>query len=385
MHEKDVVIAGGRVVTPQGVLEPGTVYLQEGRITGVKAGFGALHGGAETIDAQGLTVAPGLIDLHVHGAMGHDTMDATPEALAAIGGFLARHGVTSYLATTMAATPADTLRAVGNAAGFLGARGGAELLGVHLEGPYLNAGKKGAQRADHVRAAQRGEYEALLALGAIRLITLAPEAGGALDLIRLAVGRGVRVSLGHTEATYDQVMDAVDAGLSQVTHTFNGMAPLHHREPGAVGAALTCDALYAQLIVDLVHLHPAVVRLAVRAKGTARIVLVSDAMRATGLADGAYDLGGQEVIVRGGEARLTTGVLAGSTLSLDRAVAHVMQAAGVSLEQALEMASATPARSLGLEGRKGGIAVGQDADLVLLDEDLTVVRTWVGGMTVYQR
>ncbi|MHB1294473.1 MAG: N-acetylglucosamine-6-phosphate deacetylase [Anaerolineae bacterium] len=385
MHEYDSVIGGGRVITPQGVLDPGAVYLEAGRIARVEAGGGVPVAAREVIDAGGLTVAPGFIDVHVHGALGHDAMDSSPEALAAMSGFLAQHGVTSYLATTMAADSAATLRAVRNVAACLGARGGADLLGVHLEGPYLNPGKKGAQRGDHVRAAHREEYEALLDLGAIRLITLAPEVEGALDLTRLAVSRGVRMALGHTAATYDQVMAAVEAGLNQATHTFNGMSPLHHREPGPVGATLSCDAIYAQLIVDLIHLHPAVVRLAVRAKGAARIILVSDAMRATGLADGIYDLGGQEVTVRGREARLADGVLAGSTLTLDRAVRNVMQAAGVPLEDALTMAAATPARALGLERRKGGIAEGLDADLVLLDGDLEVIRTLVGGATVFQR
>jgi N-acetylglucosamine-6-phosphate deacetylase len=367
------------------VFERGVVTLREGRIAEVREGGTAPSDAGTIIQAEGLTVAPGLIDIHVHGAVGYDTMDATPEAIQAMARFFASHGVTSFLATTMTADRQATLAAIRNVASCLGpVAGGAEVLGLHLEGPYVNDAQAGAQRVAAIRPAEREEYEALFEAGPVRLITLAPEVQGNRELIPFAMARGAAVAIGHSQASYEEVLEAVALGLSQATHTFNGMPPLHHRQPGPVGAVLSCDALRAQVIVDLVHIHPAVVKLIVRAKGVERTILVTDAMRAAGLSDGTYDLGGQAVMVKGGEARLASGRLAGSTLTLDRAVRNAMAAAGLTLPQALQMATLTPAQSLGLAKRKGSLEAGKDADIILLDEELEVVLTMVGGAVVYR-
>lgn len=381
-----IMVAGGRVLTPWRVLERGTVVVEGERIAAVLEGSPPDQGDAERIDAAGLWVVPGFVDIHIHGAAGHDTMDATPEALAGMARFLARHGVTGFLPTTVAAATEDILAAVKNVAACQKQDlDGARILGVHLEGPYLNPGRPGAQPAVHIRPADRAEYERFFAWGNVRCITLAPEMPGCRDLIAYAVERGAAAAVGHSAATYEEVLEAVALGLSQASHTFNAMPPLHHRRPGVVGAVLTCDELLAQVIADLVHLHPATVKLLVRAKGIRRTILVSDAIRATGLPDGLYELGGQPVRVREGIARLEPdGSLAGSTLTLDRALANVMAAAGISSAEALPAATAVPAASIGLADACGTLAPGRWADLVLLDASLQVHLTMVGGEVVYR-
>ena len=387
------IITGGRVVTPYKVLEPGTVIVREGRIAAVEKGVHSTSSGVHStsseervINAEGLTVAPGFIDIHVHGGAGHDTMDATPEAIEGMARFFACHGVTSFLPTTVTAGREETLAAIQNVARYVGERtGGAEVLGVHLEGPYVNQDKKGAQPLSYIRLAKREEYEAFFQAGPVRLITLAPEIAPNRKVIPFAVERGASVAVGHSVATYEEVLQAVSLGLSQATHTFNAMGDLHHRQPGTVGAVLSCDDIYAQIIVDFIHVHLAVVKLVVRAKYPERTILITDAIRAAGLSDGIYDLGGQEVTVKDGQARLSTGNLAGSTLTMDRAVRNVMKAADLSLPSALKMATVTPAHSIGLSDRKGSLVPEKDADVVLLDEKLQVVLTMVGGKVVYRR
>jgi N-acetylglucosamine-6-phosphate deacetylase len=335
------------------------------------------------IDATGLWVIPGLIDVHVHGSAGSDTMDATPAALQAMAGFFVRHGVTSYLPTTLAAPMQAIRAAIQNAADTPQSQGGAQHLGVHLEGPYLTSKYRGAQPLDWLRLPEPQEYEQWFEMGGVRLVALAPELPGAIELIDRGARNEVRFSVGHSAASYDQVVCAADHGLDHATHTFNGMTGLHHREPGTAGAVLADERIYAEIIVDGVHLHPAVVKLVVRAKGIGRTILVSDAIRACGLDDGDYDLGGQIVQVRSGIARTGSGSLAGSTLTLDVALRNVMRFAGVSINEALVMATATPAEALGLLPCKGIIQPGADADLALVDPDLRVWATMVNGVLVY--
>lgn len=334
---------------------------------------------------QGSLLAPGLIDVHVHGALGMDVMDADPEALRQMARFYAQHGVTSFLATTTTDAPDRLLAAVKNVAQVMAeGTGGAELLGTHVEGPYIDQGRRGAQDPAHIRAPQPDEYRRLFDTGAVRLITVAPEAPQVDELIAFALEHGAAVSIGHTRASYELVRHVVELGANQATHLFNGMEPLHHRDPGVVGAALTLDDVYCQLIADNVHIHPAVLKLAVRAKGTGRILLITDAMRGAGMPDGEYNLGGLAVTVLHGEARLPDGTLAGSTLTLDRALVNIMAATGLSLMDVLPMATANPARALNMP-QKGVIAEGKDADLIVLDDQARVMLTFVGGETVYRR
>ncbi len=379
-----IVIANGKVLTPAEILVRGSVVIEGERIVAVGAEPPPRQ--ADVIDATHLYVAPGLIDIHVHGGAGFDTMDATPEAIEGMARFFARHGVTSFLATTMTAGREQTLAAIANAARCQQAgTGGAHLLGVHLEGPYISVEQPGAQPVAEIRPADPREYEQFFAHGNVRLISLAPEIPANLALVSYACEHGAAVAVGHSSASYDEVLAAVRLGLTQACHTYNGMVGLHHRKPGTAGAALTCDQIYAQAIVDLIHIHPAMVKLLVRAKGVDRTVLITDAMRAAGLPDGEYDLGGQRVTVHGDEARLKQGgSLAGSTLTLDRALRNVMQATGVSLAEALSMATSVAAESIMLGHEVGALKPGHLADLVLLDEELNVRLTMVKGKVVYR-
>ncbi len=375
------VIANGIVLTPDERIDGGSVTVEEGRILLVERGRSAAP---PTIDARGCFVIPGFIDVHVHGADGFDTMDATPEAIQSMGRFMARHGVTAYLPTTVAASRQDTLASIANVRATPASLDGAEHLGVHLEGPYLNHQYRGAQPPQHLRAADPHEYEQWFESGVIRLITVAPEVDGVQDLVRLGTQRGIEFAVGHTAATYDQTLSAADAGLRQATHVFNGMPALHHREPGPVGAVLADDRIMPQVIADGVHLHPAVVKLLIRAKGIDRTILITDAVRATGMPDGEYALGDQIIHVRQGVARTAAGGLAGSTLTMDGALQNVIRFVGLSLQEALPMLTRVPADSIGCKGRKGRIASGYDADLVLVDDACRVRLTMVRGRVVYQ-
>jgi len=380
-----LVITGGLVVTPLDVLESADVVIEDGRIAGVGPGL-AGHGADQTIDATGLIVAPGFVDIHVHGSAGHDTMDGTREAIEGMARYFAAHGVTSFCPTTLtmaAEAIMQSVRAVHECQQRPPA--GARPLGVHLEGPYINAEKKGAQPAQYVRTARSLDYRDFFSLGNIRLISLAPEVDENKELIGFARGQGAAVAVGHSSATYEQVEEAVKLGLNQATHTFNQMEGLHHRKPGTVGAALLLEEIYAQMIADGIHLHRAVVDMVVRLKGPEKTVLITDAIRGAGMPDGEYELGGQAIVVCQGAVRLADGTLAGSCLSLDAAVRNVVEFTGCDLADAIQMATLTPARSIGLAHCKGSLEPGKDADVVLLDEALQVVATIVMGEVVCRR
>jgi len=379
------IIHSGTLITPHETLPNHDLVIEDGLIASIQPAEQNLSASREVqhIDARGLWVIPGLIDMHVHGSAGSDTMDATPAAIQTMAEFFARHGVTSYLPTTITAPSPAIDAAIHNIINMAQPRVGAQHLGVHLEGPYIGSQFRGAQPQEWLRSPDPQEYEKWFETGSIRLVALAPELPGAIEMIERGARQGIRFSVGHSSASYEQVEQAADHGLSQATHTFNGMTGLHHREPGAAGAVLTDERIYAEIIADGIHLHPAVVKLVVRAKGTGRTILVTDAIRAAGLKDGEYDLGGQIVQVRDGIARTSRGSLAGSTLALDAALRNVMRFAGLTIHDALKMATTTPAEALGLSSRKGIIRPGADADLALVDPDLNVQATIVNGALVY--
>lgn len=374
----------GTVVTPREVLPGHHVLVEDDRIAALGPGTPDVAD-AEVIDASGSLIAPGLIDLHVHGAAGHDTMDATPEAFDGMGRVFASHGVTSYLATTVSAPLESLHETIAAARDYRAPEDGALQLGLHLEGPYLNPDHRGAHRSADLRVPDPADYHKLIDEGVVRMITLAPELPGAGELIRYARSCGVEVALGHSGAGFEAVREAADDGLRHASHLFNGMAPLHHRDPGAAGAVLTDERVYAHVIADGIHVHPAMVQMAILAKGIERTVLISDAMRAADLEDGGYRLGEVDVVVRDGVARTAEGGLAGSTTTLDRAVRTVVERCETSPSEALRMATEVPAEAIGLGGRKGVIAPGADADLVVLDERLEVVATVVAGRVAYRR
>ena len=346
------------------------------------------------LDGSDCTLLPGFIDVHIHGSGGADMMDATPESLETMSRFLVKHGVTGFYATTVSASHSATLAAVENVARYAGTTQsgsddgqfkGARILGVHLEGPYLNPQFPGAQNPDFLRPPSESEFEELLAAGPVRMITLAPEVPGAGALIEAALAAGVRVVLGHTAATFEQASAAIDAGVSQATHTYNAMTGLHHRDPGTVGATLSDDRIYAQLIADGIHVHPAAMRILGRCKGPTRTLLISDANRAAGMPPGRYEMGRLPVIVKDGACRLEDGTLAGSVLALDAAVRNLMSATGWPLVQAWPSTSLSQAQAMGIDGEVGRIRSGARADLTLLDADAEVVATVVGGKLAYLR
>jgi N-acetylglucosamine-6-phosphate deacetylase len=379
-------IRGGRIITPRQSIEDGVIVIESGRVTAIESRRQLASQPPDTrvIDGEGYYVLPGLIDLHTHGAAGSDTMDATPQALERMADFHIKHGVTAFLPTTLASSGEAIGRALENLSQSRAKKSSAQPLGIHLEGPYLSQLHRGAQPAEWLRDPIPDEYRPWLDTGLVRLIALAPELPGALQLIQEGVARGVHFSAGHTGASYEQIYKAADEGLSQATHTFNGMLGLHHREPGAVGAVLDDSRIFCEAIADGVHVHPAVLRLLVRAKGVERTVLVTDSIRAAGLPDGEYDLHGQKIIIRDGVSRTVTGGLAGSTLTMNRAVINMVRFCELSLNQAVAMATASPAAALGLTGKKGVIQPGADADIILVDDGLNVKAAMVGGELVYQ-
>ncbi|MHB8732328.1 MAG: N-acetylglucosamine-6-phosphate deacetylase [bacterium] len=379
-----MIVSAGTVLAADRDLTPGAVVIEDGRIARVSA-EAAPAGALAFPDA---TLIPGLIDLQINGGAGVDCLRAGAPAYETLGRYLAATGVTAYLPTIVSA-PLEEMRRAGEAAAIAMRRGGPwpEILGVHFEGPYLNPLRRGAHRAQDLRIPDVDEMaEVVLRLdGALRLVTLAPELEGAEPLVRSLAAQGVLVSIGHTDAAFDDVQAAAKWGARMVTHLFNAMRGIHHREPGAAGGALVTPALALGLIADFAHVHPAILSLAAHAAGMGRIVLVTDAISAAGMGRGSFTLGAQTVDVKDGVPRLADGTLAGSVLQMHRAVSNFAAAAGVSRRDAVQAASLAPAKLLGLQRRKGRIAPGLDADLVVLGRDGEVLLTIVRGEIAYRR
>jgi N-acetylglucosamine-6-phosphate deacetylase len=383
-----VLIENAVLFTTGAVWQPGWLLAEAGRIRDLGAGEPppfAPGRVARRIDAQGHSLLPGFIDLHVHGAVGHEVMDARPAALQEMARFYARHGVTAFLPTTWTAprTAIDAaLAAVAEVAGPV--PGGAAILGAHLEGPYLNPEKCGAQDVRSIRRAEREEALAWLDTGLVRLIALAPEFEENEWLIVECARRGITTSAAHTTASYEAMQRAVTLGLRQVTHCFNAMVGLGHRELGTVGAAMSLPEINCELIADNLHVHPAVINILVQVKGPERVILVTDAVRGAGMPEGEYAIDDRTVTIRDGAVRLPDGTLAGSILTMERALANVAAATGRPLAELWPMSSRNAARAIGA-GSKGSLEVGMDADLVLLDAAGSVALTVVAGEIVYQR
>jgi N-acetylglucosamine-6-phosphate deacetylase len=366
------VLTAGRLWNGTALLDHPIVVMEDGQIVSIASRAAAeLPAHAHILDYPGATLAPAFFDIHIHGAAGHDVMEATPQAIATIGRFLAQRGTGSYLATTVTAPFDATLRALSGLARLIAqppAESQARPIGIHLEGPFLSHAKRGVHPPEHLLAPDIVLFDRLFqaAEGHIRLMTLAPELPGAAELTSHATARGVRVSVGHSNATAAETQAAIAAGAVSATHTFNAMRPLDHRESGILGVVLTTDTLFAELICEGIHVAPELVRLWSRAKGPTRAILVTDAMSATGMPDGEYQLGGLAVEVANGRATVG-GVLAGSLLTLDRALANFIQFTGAPLEQALPLLTANPAAMTGLSRHAGSLAPGQPANLVVLD------------------
>jgi N-acetylglucosamine-6-phosphate deacetylase len=382
-----VLIPGG-VVTPTEVLSGAGVRVEDGRIAAVGQASELAAGGGEVLEAPGALLIPGLIDVHIHGGDGLHFQKEDGPGLDRLMRTLASWGVTGALPTLGAMLAADLEQAVTRLRALAGrSTGGARMLGIHLEGPYFNPRKKGAQYAEAIRLPDRAETERLLELagGLVRLMTLAPEMEGADGVLAALREAGAIASAGHTEATYEDLLRTVPLGVRHATHTGNAMTGLHHREPGTLGGVLALDEINCELIGDGVHVHPAVMKSIWRAKGTERLILVSDATASAGLPDGEYHQGHRTVIIRDGKATLPDGTLAGSCSPLHRGVRNMVKLCGAQVHEAVRMASLNPARVAGCAEEAGSIETGKRADLVLVDDDFRPLLTMVAGEVVWQR
>jgi N-acetylglucosamine-6-phosphate deacetylase len=381
--QRQLALTRALVLTPFKLIEDAVILISNGKI--IALGPGATLGippGYREIDLEGLLIAPGLIDPHLHGGGGVEVMRGKTAALADLARFSATHGVTAFLATTMAAPETD-LQAVARSFAALASHSyqGARCLGLHLEGPYLAAGRAGFHRTDWLRPPSVAELERLQQNSdtGIKMVTLAPELPGALELAEALVKQGVVCSIGHSDADYETACQAAESGFTCVTHCFNQLRPWHHRDPGAVGAALTIDTLAVEVIADGFHLHPAVLELLWRAKGAQGLILISDGMAPARCGDGAFS--GYCGPVGAADGRVTTadGAVAGNSLTLEQAVKKFWEFTSCELTDAFRMATYNPAKLLGIEADKGSLAPGKDADLIALTPEFDVVLTMVGG------
>lgn len=377
-------IVNGKIVLPHAI-ETDKALLFDTKIWSIMNDDTALAQASEIIDAKGAYVCPGLVDVHIHGYLGADVSDGDKAGIRKMAEGIVKNGVTSFLPTTMTVSWPELERAFQAVRDLKpesesGGWQGAQILGVHAEGPFINKNKKGAQAEE---AILKPDIEKVLAYqDIIKLITVAPEVEGGMDFVRdLRQQTNITISIGHTEATYEQAVAAMHAGITHVTHTFNAMTPLMHRNPGVVGAALTED-VYCELIADTFHVHPGIYQLLTRDKRE-RLVLITDCVRAGGMPDGEYSLGGQPIFLKGIQCRLKDGTIAGSVLKLNKGVKNLRDNAALSMQTAIRMASLNAANSIGMGARKGSLEAGKDADIVLMNEDCDVLKTFVRGNCVY--
>jgi N-acetylglucosamine-6-phosphate deacetylase len=385
------LIHSGRALTPANEISDAGILIREGVIEAIGPRSGiTLPAAATEIRAVDQTAIPGFIDIHIHGAGGRDVMEATSEALQAVTIKVAEFGTTSLLATTVTASPDDTCRAAAGISHYITQQHGAlesraEVLGLHFEGPFISKVRPGVHPVEWIQPPSADLLERFVqaAGGNARLLTIAPEVLGAVPCIEAARKAGLIVSVGHTDANYEQTRFAIARGARSATHTYNAMRPFTHRDPGVIGAVLTSPEINAELIADGVHVEEGAMKLLLQAKGSERVILVSDGLSATGMPDGKYMLGDFEVTVTNGVCRNAAGILAGSTLTLDRALRNIVNL-GFPLRDAVRMLTLNPASLLGIEFKKGSLRAGADADILLLDQGLRVANVWTRGLAAHE-
>lgn len=383
-------IVGGKILLPDQIVEGMAVVFDDTIVDIVGDHEVGAYPQAETVDVNGLYIAPGLIDVHSHGCVGEDATTSDEEGVRKMCRSVVSDGVTSWLPTVMTYPLDGMSRAFEMFRGLIQKSTkervdwkGAEILGVNMEGPYINPVRKGAHVEEYITspdAAYVKQYQDV-----IRLLTIAPEVPGGMEFIReIAADTDIRLSIGHTASGYDEAMAAFDAGVTETTHLFNAMTGIHHRNPGVAGASLTRRDVYCELIADTFHIHKGLFQLVADAKKD-KLVLITDSMRAAGLPDGRYDLGGQTVTVQGIHCLLEDGTIAGSVLRLNQGVRNLYENTDLTLPEAVAAASLHPAQALGIDQRKGSIEIDKDADLVVMDEHCEVYQTYVGGELCYEK
>ena len=379
----------GRAFTPSGEIHDAGIIFRDGVIEDVALRENLVFPqGAQEILAKDKFATPGFIDVHIHGAGGHDVMEGTRDALKKIAATIGSHGTTSFLATTVTADPNAIVHSSEEIAQYIATQhqetfAGAEVLGIHFEGPFISPVRRGVHPTEWLKlpSAELLEKFVSASKGNARLLTIAPELLGAMPCIDAARKAGMVVGIGHTDATYEQARAAVTRGAHHAIHTYNAMRPFSHRDAGVIGAVLTSPDITAELIADGVHVDEIAMRMLLQAKGPAGVILISDGISATGMPDGRFTLGGFEVTVSGGICRNAEGKLAGSTLTLDRALRNIVKL-GAPLHDALQMLTLNPAKLLGIEHKKGVLHANADADIVLLDEGLQVTQVYTRGLPV---
>jgi len=383
MKNNNSMLIFGDVITPEGIIFNGFVGIKEGKIYYIGKKKDQLEY-ENFFDFKNHFISPGFIDIHIHGAYGKDFIDGTKEAINTITNFTSQTGVTGILPTILTAPIEVMTNAIKSIEDIMETEEyiGSKILGINLEGPFLNVKYKGAQREDCILKPNLETLKKLISKHT-KIMTLAPEIDGNLEIIQYLNKNNIKISVGHSDATTEELIKAISLGLSHVTHLFNGMRPLHHREPGIIGLALINDEISVELIADGFHLSPYILNLVYKIKPKDKIILITDSMMATGLSDGKYLLAGQEVVVENGKATLASGTLAGSTLTLNRAVKNMVEKVGVKIEDAVYMASYSPALLLGLQNKKGSIELGKDADITVFDRNFQVKMTIVEGKIVY--
>jgi len=376
------VILAEALFAPEETRGPVAVSVRDGRIEAISR---KVPSAREVVDVRPWRLAPGYIDIHSHGFSGSDVTSGTEADLWAMARALPATGVTAFLPTIASTGPAQTRRQVERIAAAMRAADAraAEILGIRLEGPFINPAKKGAQNEAAIRSPDPAELSRLAEIGPIRMVDFAPEVDGAHALLGVLRERGILACIGHTAASYEQALEAIDAGVRHCTHLFNAMSPLDHRAPGVAGALLVDERATLEIIADGVHVHPAIIRLAIAARGAEAVALITDALSATGLGEGEHSFDGRRVSLRDGVMRLLDGTIAGSVLTMDQAVRNVVNLVGCSWPDAVRMASLSPANIAGIADRKGQLKPGADADFVVLDDAGEVRQTWHAGRRVF--
>lgn len=379
-----LILENGNIFNGYGFIGYKDILIEDGKVIAIDA---QINLDCQRIDMEGKYVCPGFIDIHIHGALGWDFTDAGVDDIKKICFFLAKHGITSILATALTAGNEKINSCLQQIKALKSEKyTGANVLGVHLEGPFINIKRKGGLNEQYIQMPSIDSYN-ILASGyedIIKTITLAPEIPGAKELIKYLRDKGIYVSIGHSTATYEETIEAIHCGANRATHIFNGMDALNHREPGTVGGLLDSKDVFVEMIVDLIHLHPAVIRLLLNAKGADRCIAITDAIEAAGLEDGEYNIGGKMVIVKGFVGRLKdTLALSGSTITLDQSLKNMI-AIGINLEDALKTVTSNPARAIGVNDRKGEVKQGFDADITVLDKSFDVAMVLINGEVIKQ-